>query len=62
MNEVEIEGWRLNDGMPLIVVVVGPDRDGDFGLLTAGGEWNWASRFVIEDLIAELQRRLALRG
>jgi hypothetical protein len=65
-SETEIEGaYRLEGGVTvqeLIVVVTGPDIDGEFGILGVGGEWTILPRFVAEDLIEELQRRLRERA
>lgn len=66
-TETEIDGARHrpsgNDSIEdMILVVTGPDADGDIGILGAGGEWSWLPRFVAEDLVDELQRRLKLRG
>lgn len=45
------------------LTVVGPTENGSIGLMydeQAG--WIWLQRFVVEDVIRELQRRLALRA
>lgn len=69
MSETEIDGAKAYRGGlgrvvddPVCVVIIGPDPDGEFGFLGAGGETTWMPRFVAEDVIAELQRRLALRA
>ena len=46
----------------MIFVITGPDDHGDFAILGAGGNWSYPPRFVAEDLVAELQRRLDLPG
>ena len=64
-TETEIEGAAVYQGSrrePMIIVVTGPDEDGEFGILGAGGEWSVMPRFVAEDLIYELQKRLSERA
>jgi hypothetical protein len=62
-SKTEIEGaFTGGDTLPMTVVVTGPDADGEFGILAAGGEWSYLPRFVAQDLVDELQRRLNQRA
>lgn len=45
---------------PLVVVVTGPDRDGEIGILAA--DCVYLTRFEAEDLANEILRRLGPRG
>lgn len=63
-SETEIAGaftYPHGRREPMIVVVTGPDDEGEFGIMGSGGEWSILPRFVVEDLITELERRLAER-
>jgi hypothetical protein len=56
---VSFENGGNPERQPLIMVITGPDRDGEFGLLAA--DCVYMTRFVAEDLIRELQARLDKR-
>lgn len=62
-TEAEVCEAYIYDGgarTPVIVVVTGPDEDGEFGILT--GDVTYLNRFAAEALASELLRRLALMG
>ena len=54
------ESFVLGERPDRLVVVTGPDREGEIGILAA--DCVYLSRFEAEDLANEILRRLAPRG